>query len=113
MQHSLRMLLALAIAGLFVLPGPWNVVVLAVAAVIEVGEVFFWIKFLRRYRVQTGAEGLVGEKGEVIQELAPDGRVRVHGEIWSARSPVPAAVGQAVRVAEVDGLTLVVEPECG
>jgi membrane-bound serine protease (ClpP class) len=49
----------------------------------------------------------------VIEELAPDGRVRVHGEIWSARSPVRASVGQAVRVAEVDGLTLVVEPERG
>jgi membrane-bound serine protease (ClpP class) len=113
MQHALPMLLALAIAGLFVLPDPWRVIVLAAAAVIEVGEVFFWIKFLRRYRVQTGAEGLVGERAQVIEELAPDGRVRVHGEIWSARSPVRAAVGQAVRVAEVDGLTLVVEPDRG
>ena len=107
------MLLALAIAGLFVLPDPWRVIVLGAAAVIEVGEVFFWIKFLRRYRIQTGAEGLVGKRAEVIEELAPNGRVRLHGEIWSARSPEPASVGQAVRVAEVDGLTLVVEPERG
>jgi membrane-bound serine protease (ClpP class) len=111
MHHALRMLLALAIAGLFVLPSPWNVIVVAVAAVVEVGEVFFWIKFLRRYRVQTGVEGLVGERAEVIQELAPAGRVRLRGEIWSARSEAPAAVGEAVRVAGVDGLTLVVEPE--
>jgi membrane-bound serine protease (ClpP class) len=111
MQHAARMLLALAIAGLFVLPDPWGVIVLAVAAVIEVGEVFFWIKFLQRYRVQTGAEGLLGERAEVIQELAPNGRVRLRGEIWSARSDTAAAVGEAVRVADVDGLTLVVEPD--
>ena len=48
------MILALAIAGLFVLPGPWRVVVVVVAVFIEVGEVFFWIRFLRRYRVTTG-----------------------------------------------------------
>jgi membrane-bound serine protease (ClpP class) len=105
------MLLALAIAGLFVLPDPWRVIVVAVAAVIELGEVFFWIKFLRRYRVQTGAEGLLGERAEVIEELSPNGHVRLRGEIWSARSDSSAAVGEAVRVAAVDGLTLVVEPD--
>jgi membrane-bound serine protease (ClpP class) len=107
------MLLALAIAGLFVLPDPWRVVVLAVAAVVEVGEVFFWIKFLGRYRVQTGAEGLVGERAEVIEPCAPRGRVRVHGEIWNARCEASAAPGEAVRVAGVEGLTLVVEPDGG
>ena len=40
---------------------------------IEVGEVFFWIRFLRRYRVTTGAEGMIGERAEVIGP----GRVRV------------------------------------
>jgi membrane-bound serine protease (ClpP class) len=101
------MLLLLGIIGLFVLPEPWNVVVVCVAALIEVGEVFFWIKFLRRYRVQTGAEGLIGKRGEVIGP----GRVRVHGEIWSASGEVPLERGAQVRVAAVDGLTLRVEPE--
>jgi membrane-bound serine protease (ClpP class) len=107
------MLLALAIAGLFVLPDPWRAVVLAVAALVEVGEVFFWIRFLRRYRVQTGAEGLVGERAEVIEPCAPRGRVRVRGEIWNARCERSAAPGEAVRIAAVDGLTLVVEPDGG
>jgi membrane protein implicated in regulation of membrane protease activity len=107
------MLLALAIAGLFLLPDPWRVVVLAVAAVIEVGEVFFWIKFLRRYRVQTGAEGLVGERAEVIEACEPQGRVRVRGEIWNARCERSAGRGDAVRVSAVEGLTLVVEPDRG
>jgi membrane protein implicated in regulation of membrane protease activity len=68
-------LLALAIIGLFVLPAPWGVIAVFTAAVIEVGEVFFWIRFLRRYPVTTGAEGLLGERGEVIVRCAPRGRV--------------------------------------
>jgi membrane-bound serine protease (ClpP class) len=105
-------LLTLAIAGLFLLPSPWNVICIGIAAVVEVGEVFLWRRYLsRRYRVRTGAEGLVGESAEVIEPCDPEGRVRLHGEIWRARSGTPAAVGETVRVAGVDGLTLEVEPE--
>ena len=46
------MLLALAIVGLFVLPAPWGVIAVFSAAVVEVAEVFFWIRFLRRYPVE-------------------------------------------------------------
>ena len=102
------MLLALAIVGLFVLPAPWGVIAVVTAAVIEVGEVFFWIRFLRRYPVTTGAEGLVGERAEVIVRCAPLGRVRLRGESWNARSEQPLELGDEVRVEAVDGLTLVV-----
>jgi membrane protein implicated in regulation of membrane protease activity len=101
-------LLVLAIVGLFVLPDPWGVIAVFAAAVIEVGEVLFWIRFLRRYPVRTGAEGLVGERGEVIVRCAPLGRVRLRGEIWNARSDEPLELGEEVRVEAVDGLTLVV-----
>jgi membrane-bound serine protease (ClpP class) len=106
-------LLALAIAGLFVLPDPWRLIFLGAVAVFEVGEVYFWIKFLRRYRVTTGAEGMVGASGEVIETCAPTGRVRVRGEIWNARSTASPAVGARVTVSAVDGLTLVVDPDEG
>lgn len=102
------MILVLAIAGLFFLPDPWRIVAVVVAAMIEVGEVFLWIRFLRRYRVTTGVEGMVGERGEVID---PSGRVRVHGEIWTARHTAAVERGDRVRVSAVDGLTLEVEPE--
>jgi membrane-bound ClpP family serine protease len=104
-------ILALAIAGLFVLPDPWRVVILVVAAMIEVGEVFLWIKFLRRYRVTTGAEGMLGEQAEALGALDPAGMVRVRGEIWNARSSAPVPDGGEVRIAAVEGLTLVVDPE--
>jgi membrane protein implicated in regulation of membrane protease activity len=106
------MLLIAGLAGLFFLATPWNVIVVCVAALVEVGEVAFWLRFLRRYRVQTGAEGMVGERGEVIERLSGGaGRVRVHGEIWTARSEVALEPGARVRVIGVDGLTLEVGPE--
>ena len=86
-------ILALAIVGLFFLPDPWRVVSSLVAAFIEVGEVFLWIKFLRRYRVKTGAEGMVGERAEAIGRST-----RPAGSACAARSgtraePAPVADG--------------------
>jgi membrane-bound serine protease (ClpP class) len=104
------MALALAIAALFVLPEPWGYVLLPIAALVEVAEIYFWIRFLRRYRVTTGAEGLIGERAEVIEPCEPQGRVKLRGEIWSARCEAGARPGDRVLVAAVEGLTLVVEP---
>ena len=56
---------------------------------------------------------MIGERAEVILPCNPDGRVRIRGEIWNARCSSSAAVGETVRVASVDGLTLEVEPEPG
>jgi membrane-bound serine protease (ClpP class) len=104
------MLLVGAIAlALFVLPPGWGLAVVTLGIVIEVVEVGFWIRFLRRYRVTTGAEGLIGAKAEVIEACDPSGRVRFRGEIWHARCPAGASVGEAVTVIGVDGLTLEVE----
>ena len=99
------MLLVLALVGLFVLPGPWNVIVVIVAALIEVFEVFFWLRVARRYRVRTGVEAMIGERAEVIGP----GRVRFDGAIWNARGPTDR--GETVRVTGIDGLTLEVEPD--
>jgi membrane protein implicated in regulation of membrane protease activity len=99
---------ALALA-LFVLPPGWGIAIVVVAMVVEVAEVGFWIRFLRRYRVTTGAEGLIGASAEVIETCAPTGRVRLRGEIWHARCPSGAEVGDRVTVTGVDGLTLEVE----
>jgi membrane-bound serine protease (ClpP class) len=103
-------LLIAAFVSLFFLPSPWGYVAVVAAAVFEVGEVFFWIRFLRRYRVTTGAEGLVGERGEVVEACNPTGRVRVRGELWNARCDQALEAGRMIRVKGVDGLTLRIEP---
>src|SRR4051794_5498822 len=97
--------------ALFLLPPGLGIAVVALGIVVEVAEIGFWTRFLRRYRVSTGAEGLIGAKAEVIEQCDPEGRVRLRGEIWRARCAVRAGVGERVAVTAVDGLTLEVEPE--
>jgi membrane-bound serine protease (ClpP class) len=105
------MLLVGAIAlALFVLPPGWGIAAVSLGIVIEIAEVGFWVRFLRRYRVRTGIEGLIGSEAEVIEACDPRGRVRFRGEIWHASCEAGAAVGDRVRVAGVQGLTLEVEP---
>ena len=105
------MLLA-GLAGLFLLPEPWNVLAVCAAAVVEVAEVAFWIRFLRRYRVRTGAEGMIGERGEVIEAVAPAGaRQGLRRDLGRPRRGAPLGPGEPVRVAAVDGLTLEVEAD--
>ena len=60
----------------------------------------------------TGKEGLVGIAGQARDPLTPGttGYVRVRGELWRARSRSPVPPGTAIRVLQVDGLTLDVEP---
>jgi membrane-bound serine protease (ClpP class) len=101
-------LVAMIALALLVLP-PWlGLIAVVTGIVVEIAEVGFWIRFLRRYKVQTGSEGLVGAVAEVVESCDPEGRVRLRGEIWRARGPrsAPATVGQLVEVTAVDGLTL-------
>lgn len=104
------MLVVLALIGLFFLPTPWSVLALIAAAVVEVLEVAFWIRFLRRYRIRTGVEAMVGRSAEVVESCDPLGRVRFDGELWNARAEATLIRGQIARISGLDGLTLVVEP---
>ncbi len=103
------LLVGAILLALFVLPPGWGIAAVALGIVIEVAEVGFWVRFLRRYRVRTGVEGLIGTTGEVIETCDPRGRVRLRGEIWHARCASRAEVGERVTVTGVDGLTLEVE----
>ena len=58
----------------------------------------------------TGTAGLVGEIGFVKKALEPEGKVFVHGELWNAVSRTPLLEGVRVRVVNVTGLKLEVEP---
>lgn len=61
-------------------------------------------------RACTGEEGLVGERCTAVTELAPEGSVRAHGEIWRGRTATgePVGPGTALQVVAVDGLHVVV-----
>src|SRR5438477_1226740 len=64
----------------------------------------------RRNKVETGVEGMIGETGRAITELAPAGKVFVHGEYWDAVSALPVAAGANVKVTAINRLKLTVEP---
>jgi membrane protein implicated in regulation of membrane protease activity len=100
--------------AVFVLSSPWSVVVIVAACLLEIGEIAFlrnWSKRIgRRTKATTGAEAMVGQVVEVVEECRPVGSVRIHGELWEARCAAGAARGDRVVVDEVDGLTLVVSP---
>jgi membrane-bound serine protease (ClpP class) len=62
-----------------------------------------------------GREWMVGDMGDAVTTVDPEGTVRVQGALWRARvnraTPIPA--GDPVRVVSIDGLVLEVEPEVG
>lgn len=103
------MLLTAAIVGMFLIASPWNVVILSVAIVIEIAEVYGWIWFLRRYRVSTGAEGMVGKRAVVVEAEGERGMVQVHGELWRARFGSVRAPGEEAEIVEIEGLTVVTD----
>lgn len=64
----------------------------------------------RRRPVVSGPEGMIGQRGEALEDFTGRGPVFVHGERWNARCPVPLRRGDPVRVLAIDGLLLEVEP---
>jgi membrane-bound serine protease (ClpP class) len=65
----------------------------------------------QRRKPATGIEGLIGENGEVIETLRPEGAVRVNGEIWNAESlSGTVEKGRRIQVVKINGLKLFVEP---
>jgi membrane-bound serine protease (ClpP class) len=87
-------------------------VVLPTAALMAIvtGFLLSRVVKLHRQRPLTGSEGLVGERGTVLDALDPDGKVKVHGEYWDARSVgAPVAAGEDVRVVAVVGRRIDVE----
>jgi membrane-bound serine protease (ClpP class) len=103
------MLLVLGLIALILFGVPWGLVALLAALCLEVLEYFFWKRFLRRYRLRSGPETIVGRTATVIDECAPVGKVRFQGEVWNARAGDPVGEGESVRITAVHGLELEVE----
>jgi membrane-bound serine protease (ClpP class) len=65
-----------------------------------------------RARVATGQQGLAGLEAEVVEDLAPEGMVKCHGELWKARAEPGSEVlckGDSAVISAADGLTLLVK----
>ena len=71
----------------------------------SIGSIYL-AKKSHQLRTTTGMEGLLGEIGVVKETLNPEGRVLVHGEVWSAESDTVISVGEKVSVEVVKGLKI-------
>jgi membrane-bound serine protease (ClpP class) len=65
----------------------------------------------QKRKATTGIEGMIGEIGNAITDLNPEGQVSVHGEIWTAISidNQPIEANSKVEVVEVQNLKLKVK----
>jgi membrane protein implicated in regulation of membrane protease activity len=107
-----RLLLVIAIVVAIVwLPSPYGWIVVGVAAVLEIGETFFWLWYTRRRKAKVGAQTMIGRTAVVSSPCLPEGQVRIDGEIWKARCEEGAARGAPVTIVALDGLTLDVQSQ--
>ena len=108
---------ALTLGGLLLVDGPIPEMRVKLAVALSVSVPFGLLTaFLmsiawraRRAKVATGSQGIIGELGVACTELAPSGKVFVHGELWNAHSAKPVRSGAQVRVVAIHQLELEVE----
>jgi membrane-bound serine protease (ClpP class) len=90
---------------------------LAAASAVTAGAIMLFLGWLAmraaRRPKATGMEALVGEEGEVVVELAPEGKVLLHGEYWHAVAGEPLPRGTRVRCVKATSMLLEVEPVTG
>ncbi|MDN4479062.1 NfeD family protein [Demequina sp. SYSU T00039] len=120
---TFAMLAGGAIAGgvVALLGGPWWLamfVAIGVSALLLFGLRPFLLRSLRlkgEAEPQTNAKALVGRAARTIDSVSESGgRVKLNGEVWSARTEEDAPSipeGAEVRVVRIEGATAIVEPE--
>ena len=109
---------SMVLGAVMLIDSPWPAIRIHWATAIALALPFSAITMLlltlamraRRNKVETGREGMMGQIGTAWTEIAPAGKVFVHGEYWDAVAPQPVAVGARVRVTAIDKLKLTVEP---
>jgi len=110
--------IALILGGFLLFDSPANYLrvswpVLVVVAVIVAAFFLIVIRAVVKARhrpLATGIEGLIGTTGVVVTPVAPEGQVRLQGEMWRARSTGGALLkDEEIEVLDTEGLTLVVQ----
>ncbi|MGH8262067.1 MAG: NfeD family protein [Steroidobacterales bacterium] len=95
-------------------PGYQLALPVIIGAAITLGAALFALIYLaaraHRRPLRFGVHSMIGRTVEVIDDFESEGRVRVGGEIWNARSGRPLRAGERVRILKVEGLTVWVDP---
>ena len=85
----------------------WSVLVpITVAFSLFAGVVVFAVGRSMGREQTVGVAELIGLVGRAQTALAPEGRVFIRGEYWSARADEEISAGEAVQVAAVEGMRL-------
>jgi membrane protein implicated in regulation of membrane protease activity len=109
--------LVAAVITAFGLPFWVQVLVFAAVSVVLLLTLRRWL--VRRFRdstphARTNASALVGREAVALGPVTDtDGRVKLTGEVWSARVPQgapPIPTGERVRIVRIEGATAVVRP---
>lgn len=111
--------LCLVFGGLLLVDGPIPemrvhlLTALVVSVPLGLIAVFLMSLVLRAHKnpVVTGTHAMIGEIGVARTAVDAGGQVFVHGELWNAMAKNAIPEGARVRVREVDGLRVIVEPE--
>ncbi len=112
-------IVALTLGGLLLVDGPIPEMrvklMTALGVSIPLGLITMFLMTIvlkaRRNKVATGEEGMIGEIGVARTDLAPEGKVFVHGELWNATASEPVKTGEQVVVTRVKGLQIEVAPQ--
>jgi membrane protein implicated in regulation of membrane protease activity len=91
---------------------PWMAMLIAAAWIVK--DVLLYPSMRRYYAAEPAARRIIGEQGVTLCRIDPHGFARVHGEIWQvhvAAGEAPLPAGTPVRVRDIAGLELLVEPQ--
>lgn len=64
--------------------------------------VLYFVVGTQKTKFASGEEGIVGERGQAVSDIDPQGQVYVHGEYWSATSRERIAAGESIEIVKVD-----------
>jgi membrane-bound serine protease (ClpP class) len=101
------------------LPQSWlsiswqSIATVAVVSVIFFFTVLSYAVKAQLSKVRTGREGMIGEAGVARSNIAPSGKVFLHGELWDARADEPIQAGERVVIVAVEGMVVKVKKEGG
>ena len=105
MCHLILLLPFLALPVFWLLPLVAAVSLYSGVVVLSVLVYYYSIKAMR-LPVSTGREAMLHSVGEVVAVTPRTLQVRVHSEIWEARSDQPLVEGDRVEVTAIKGLHL-------
>jgi len=81
-----------------------TILLLIILAVVSLAALLVVVALYRHKKSAVGDLKLIGEPGEVTSDLNPEGSVKVHGELWRARSVDNTLIAAKARVRVIEAV---------